>query len=108
MNKIIAPLVTVVSAATFALIAQQPAQASEALAQQFACVGCHQANARLVGPSWKEIATKYKGNSKAAQQLAASIKAGGSGKWGAVPMPPQPQVPDADVNALAQWILSQK
>ncbi|MGO4326289.1 c-type cytochrome [Cupriavidus sp. 2TAF22] len=105
MNKTIAPLALVAMATLFS---HQPARASEALAQKYACVGCHQANARLVGPSWKEIATKYKGGSKATEQLATSIKAGGSGKWGAVPMPPQPQVPDADLTALAQWVLSQK
>ncbi|NYH98525.1 c-type cytochrome [Cupriavidus plantarum] len=88
--------------------AGQPAHASEALAQKYACIGCHQANARLVGPSWQEVAAKYKGTPNNVQQLVASIKAGGSGKWGAVPMPPQPQVPDADVTALAKWILSQK
>jgi len=103
--KTMIPLAMVVMA-LFAV--QRPALASEALAQKYACIGCHQANARLVGPSWKEIATKYKDNPKAAQQLATSIQAGGSGKWGAIPMPAQPQVPDADVAALARWILSQK
>lgn len=100
-----APLAVLAMATLFA---HQPARASEALAQKYACAGCHQANARLVGPSWKEIAAKYKGGSKATEQLAVSIKAGGGGKWGAVPMPPQPQVPDADLTALAQWVLSQK
>ncbi|MFP3756225.1 cytochrome C [Cupriavidus sp. SIMBA_020] len=97
--------------ATLAVVVAGPshsANASEGLAQKYACVGCHQANTRLVGPSWKEIATRYKNGSKSASDLAASIKDGGSGKWGAVPMPAQPQVPDADVGLLARWILSQK
>lgn len=101
-------VLTVVILATAMAGASQAAIASEALAQKYACMACHQADKRLVGPSWKEIAAKYKDGSKNAQQLAASIKAGGSGKWGAVPMPPQTQVPDADIATLATWILSQK
>ncbi|TXI85294.1 MULTISPECIES: c-type cytochrome [unclassified Cupriavidus] len=104
-KKIVVPLAL---CATMLAGPGQHALASEALAQKYACIGCHQADKRLVGPSWKEIAARYKDGSKNAQQLAASIKAGGSGKWGAVPMPPQTQVPDADLAALAGWILSQK
>ena len=82
-----------------------PAFASTALAQKYACVACHQPAVKVVGPSWKEIGARYGDGKGTAAQLAASIKAGSSGKWGAMPMPPQAQVPDADLQALAQWVL---
>ncbi|MGJ7504121.1 c-type cytochrome [Variovorax sp. ZT5P49] len=81
------------------------AVASQALAQKYACVACHQATAKVVGPSWKDIGARYGEGKGTAAQLAASIKAGSSGKWGAMPMPPQTQIPDADVQSLAQWLL---
>lgn len=84
------------------------AMASQALAQRYACVACHQPATKTVGPSWKDIRAKYgEGSSTAttATQLAATIKAGSTGKWGAMPMPPQPSVPDADLQTLAQWVL---
>nr|WP_315207040.1 c-type cytochrome [uncultured Albidiferax sp.] len=83
-----------------------PAQAtaSQALAQKYACVACHQATTKTVGPSWKDIRAKY-GDGTTATQLAATIKAGSAGKWGAMPMPAQPSIPDADLQTLAQWVL---
>lgn len=81
------------------------AMASQALAQKYACVACHQAEAKTVGPSWKSIADKYRDGSKNADQLAARIKLGGSGLWGTLPMPAQSQVPDADLKSLASWVL---
>ncbi len=82
-----------------------PAVASTALAQKYTCVACHQPVVKVVGPSWKEIGARYSDGKGTAAQLAASIKAGSSGKWGAMPMPAQPQVPEADLQALAQWVL---
>jgi len=82
-----------------------PAVASQALAQKYSCVACHQATAKVVGPSWKDIGAKYGDGKGTAAQLAASIKAGSSGKWGPMPMPAQAQVPDADAQLLAQWLL---
>ncbi len=81
------------------------ADASLALAQKYACVACHQPATKVVGPSWKDIGARYGDGKGTAAQLAASIKAGSSGKWGPMPMPPQAQVPDADLQALAQWLL---
>ncbi|WP_440533975.1 c-type cytochrome [Variovorax sp. YR566] len=81
------------------------AVASQALAQKYACVACHQATAKVVGPSWKDIGARYGEGKGTAAQLAASIKAGSSGKWGPMPMPSQTQIPDADVQSLAQWLL---
>lgn len=102
--KIIAFSAVAITASNLAAAATD----GSALAQKYACMSCHQADKRLVGPSYLEISNKYKDGSKSAQQLAASIKAGGSGKWGAIPMPAQPQVPDADALVLANWILTKK
>lgn len=85
--------------------AAAPAAASEQLTQKYACVGCHQAQAKGVGPSWQAIRDKYKDGSVPAEQLAKNIKAGSTGKWGAIPMPPQAAVPDADAQAIAKWVL---
>ena len=81
------------------------AMASQALAQKYACVACHQPTAKVVGPSWKDVGGRYGEGQATAAQLAASIKAGSSGKWSPMPMPAQAQVPDADLQALAQWLL---
>jgi cytochrome c len=81
------------------------AVASQALAQKYACAACHQAAVKVVGPSWKDIGAKYGEGKGTVAQLAASIKAGSTGKAGPTPMPPQAQVPDADLQAIAQWLL---
>lgn len=77
-----------------------------ALAQQNACLACHGLQDKLVGPGFAQVAAKYKGDAKAAAALAAKIKAGGSGNWGAVPMPPQAQLKDGEVQQLVGWILA--
>jgi cytochrome c len=94
-----------VAATLLLLAAALPAQASMALATKHACTACHAVDRKLVGPAYTEVAKKYAGQKDAAKTLAASIRAGGSGKWGPVPMPPQAQLSDADVNALATWIV---
>lgn len=81
------------------------AVASQALAQKYACIACHQPAAKVVGPSWKDIGARYGDGKGTAAQMAASIKAGSAGKWGAMPMPAQAQIPDADLQSLAQWVL---
>ena len=85
-----------------------PAMASEALAKANNCMACHAVDKKLVGPSYKDVAKKYAGNAAAVAQLATKIQKGGSGVWGAIPMPANPKVNDADAKALAQWVLSIK
>lgn len=80
------------------------AAAAKALAQKNACMGCHAADKKLVGPSYKDIAAKYKGMKP--EELAASIKKGGAGKWGPVPMPAQAALGDNDAKLLAEWVLA--
>lgn len=88
------------------LSAAAPAWANLALAQKNACMACHAADKKMVGPSYQDVAKKYAGQKDAAANLAKSIKAGGSGKWGPVPMPAQPNLSEADAKTLAAWILA--
>ena len=83
----------------------QGAQASETLARSKNCLSCHTVDKRVVGPSYKDIAARYKGKSAEAA-LVQKIREGGSGSFGAVPMPPNPNVSEADARTLAKWILS--
>lgn len=94
-----------VAAALVLAAAASPALANLALAQKHACTACHAVDKKVVGPAYAEVAKKYAGQKDAAKALAASIKAGGAGKWGPVPMPPQAQLSEADLAALAGWIL---
>ena len=81
------------------------ALASEALAKKYACLACHAAATKLVGPSYQDVAAKYGNDKSAVAKLAQSIRSGGSGKWGDMAMPPQPSVSEADAKQLATWIL---
>jgi len=83
-----------------------PVWASNELAQKNACLACHAADKKLVGPAYQDVVKKYAGQKDAEQALARSIKAGGSGKWGPVPMPAQAALSDADAQTLASWILA--
>lgn len=83
-----------------------PSLANLALAQKHACTACHAVDTKLVGPAYADVAKKYKGQKNAEATLIANIKKGGSGKWGAVPMPAQTTLSDADAKTLAKWILS--
>ncbi|MBK9360676.1 MAG: c-type cytochrome [Rubrivivax sp.] len=86
--------------------ASAPALANLDLAKKHSCTACHAVDKKLVGPAYQEVAKKYAGQKDADKNLAASIKKGGAGKWGPVPMPAQAQVPDADIATLAKWILA--
>ena len=85
-----------------------PAMADQALATAKNCMACHAVDKKLVGPAYKDVAAKYAGDKTAADKLATKIMKGGSGVWGAVPMPPNPQVSEAEAKKLAAWVLSLK
>ncbi len=72
------------------------------------CMACHAIDKKLVGPAYKDVAAKYKGDKTAADKLAAKVMKGGSGVWGAVPMPANTQVSEAEAKKLVAWVLSQK
>jgi cytochrome c5 len=79
-----------------------------ALMHKDGCAACHGVDKKIVGPAYQDVAAKYKGDKDAAAKLVQKVKAGGSGVWGTVPMPPNAQVPDADIKALVSWILALK
>jgi cytochrome c len=76
-----------------------------ALQAKYSCGACHTVANKVVGPSYTDVARKYKGDASAPAKLAAKVKAGGSGVWGPIPMPPN-NVPDADLKNLVEWVLS--
>jgi cytochrome c len=77
------------------------------LMTKYNCQACHTVDRKLVGPGFKDIAKKYAGDKSAPEKLAQKIKAGGSGVWGPIPMPPN-NVPDAEVTELVAWVLNLK
>ena len=79
----------------------------EEMPAKFGCTACHAVDRKVVGPAFKDVAAKYRGKDVEAQ-LAEKVKNGGAGVWGQVPMPPNPQVPDADLHALIKWVLALK
>lgn len=85
-----------------------PALANQELATKKNCMACHAIDKKLVGPAYKEVAKKYAGDAKAADKLAEKIIKGGSGTWGAIPMPANTQVSAAEAKTLATWVLSLK
>lgn len=87
------------------------AQADEAprgqtIARANACMGCHAVDRKLVGPAFKQIAAKYKGDAQAPVKLALKVKDGGSGVWGVIPMPSHPAMSDADIRTVVDWVLA--
>ena len=95
-------------AALTAVAAASPAMADEAMAKAKNCMACHALDKKLVGPAYKEVAAKYAGQADAEAMLVTKVQKGGVGAWGKVPMPPNPQVNDAEAKALAHWVLSLK
>jgi cytochrome c len=76
------------------------------VARSNACMGCHAVDRKLVGPSFKEIAERYKGDAQAVPKLVKKVKDGGAGAWGAIPMPAHPRMSDADAKSVVQWVLA--
>jgi len=98
----------VLFALTAAITVSAPAFADQALATAKNCMACHAVDKKLVGPSYKDVAAKYAKDKGAVDKLAAKILKGGSGVWGAVPMPANTQVSEAEAKKLAAWVLSIK
>jgi cytochrome c len=78
------------------------------LLESHACVGCHALDKKVVGPSFREIAQRYAADGGAAARLAAKVRDGGQGAWGAIPMPPATGIPDAELGRLIEWVLAQR
>lgn len=115
LRRVAAGLAVLMSLAASAHAAPAPATPAKAapidiakaeqLAQANACVSCHTAKRRLVGPSYEAVAAKYKGDANAEAKLMAKIKNGGAGVWGMIPMPAHPRISEADNRLLTQWVL---
>lgn len=107
MNKM---KVMVLAASTAVLslgaVANATAEDALALATKSGCMACHQVEMKVVGPAYKDVAAKYKGQDGALDTLAAKVKAGGSGVWGPVPMPPNVNVSEEDIKTIVTWVLS--
>jgi cytochrome c len=88
------------------LLVSTSTMASLELAQKYACMTCHGVDNKVLGPAYKSVAEKYNDIKDSEALLAASIKKGGSGKWGAIPMPVQTTLSEADAKILAKWILA--
>jgi len=87
--------------------AANAADPAEALAQKSGCLNCHNVEAKILGPSYKDVAAKYKGDKTAEARLVEKVKTGGSGTWGKMPMPPNsPQVKDDDIKTIVKWVLT--
>jgi len=100
-------LLMVLSAAGL-LLASGAAWADDDLYKTKNCFACHRVDRATLGPSFKSISAKYADDKTAAASLAKKIREGTVGAWGQVPMPPQPQVTEAEAATLAQWILQLK
>ena len=94
--------------AVSALAMATPSIASEAIGKKARCVACHTVDAKRVGPAYKDVATKYRGDAGAPDKLFAKVRAGGSGNWGEVPMMAHgtDKISDDDLKAAVKWILA--
>jgi cytochrome c len=100
-------LLAIVAASSILVAAQANAADESALAQKSGCLACHSVEKKVLGPAYKDVAAKYKGDKTAEARLVAKVKAGGSGVWGPMPMPPMgAQVKEADITKIVQWVLS--
>jgi len=105
MKKILA-LAAIASLSVPALAVDQAAALE--IAKKSGCLACHAVDKKMVGPAWNEVGKKYAGDVAASGQLAVKVKKGTKGTWGAIPMPPNPAVKDADIKTMVQFILTLK
>ena len=90
------------------ILMSSQAWSDDILLQKNNCLACLNVNQSVVGPSFKAVANKYRGQADAADKLARKIRLGGSGVWGAMPMPAHPQISEADAKKLAAYVLNIK
>jgi cytochrome c len=102
MKKSLMLLLVVAAGASSSAFAQAD------LAKSKNCMACHAIGSKLVGPAYKDVAAKYAGQKDAEAKLVAKVMKGGSGVWGPVPMPANPQVSEAEAHSLVKWVLAQK
>jgi cytochrome c len=88
-------------------MASLPAMADLAMATAKNCMSCHNLDKKVVGPSFKDVAAKYRGDKAAPPHLVTKVMQGGGGVWGVVKMPSNPQLTEAEAKKLVAWVLSQ-
>lgn len=98
-------IASIVAATGFMISGSSMAASMPELAVKSGCTACHKIDTKVVGPAWKDVANKYKGNADVASALDHSIAKGSSGKWGSMPMPPQPKLNDAQRKELVDFIV---
>ncbi|HEY1461021.1 MAG TPA: c-type cytochrome [Casimicrobiaceae bacterium] len=81
---------------------------ADAMMKKDGCAACHSIDKKVIGPAYVDVAAKYKGDKDALAKLTDKVKKGGVGVWGQIPMPPNAQVPEADIKELVTWILTLK
>jgi cytochrome c len=86
------------------VLASAPAFANKDLATKSGCMACHAVDKKLVGPSYQDVAKKYKASDEA--MLVDKVRKGGKGNWGQIPMPPNAAVKDEDLKTLVKWVLA--
>jgi len=106
MDKAPAPAAAAPEAASAPQAAAAAPSGPAALLKTYGCVACHSVDAKIVGPALKDVAAKYRGQADAQKRLEAKVKAGGSGVWGEIPMPPNTAVTDSDLHEMVNWILT--
>lgn len=99
---------SVLAGASIALVLSGSALANADLAKAKNCLSCHAVDNKIVGPGFKEVAKKYAGDKAAEAKLATKVVKGGSGVWGAIAMPANPQVSEAEAKILVKWVLALK
>lgn len=95
------------SAVTASPVESSTKTAAQALLGKHACLSCHAIDHQVVGPAYRQVAQRYRGQAKALETVMASIKQGGSGKWGTTPMPPFAELSAQELETLARFVLSQ-
>ena len=98
----------ILAATTLVVASAAVADELEDMMKKNGCNACHSEDKKVIGPSYKDVAAKYKGDASAVAKLTEKVKKGGSGVWGPVPMPPNTQVKDADVKKMVELILALK
>lgn len=98
----------VAAVAAMGILLAGGAQAQEQKAQAAGCMTCHGIDKKIVGPSYKDVAKKYRADKGAEAKLVAKVKQGGKGVWGDIPMPPNAHVKDDDIKSIVHWILGLK
>jgi cytochrome c len=101
-------LLPLLAAATFTTAAPAQAADGEAIVKKARCIACHAVDQKRVGPAYKDVAAKYRGDTKIAPVLFDKVRHGGSGNWGQIPMIPHPadKISDEDLKAAIQWVLA--